>query len=978
VELVGRTGEIGEIERAVAAAREGEMRALAVVGEAGIGKSALLDASAAAAERAGMLVLRGRAAEHEREVPFGLVVDALDDHVAGLHPSRLAAVGPELGVVLPAAGDGTAPPPAGATERFRLHRGLRSLLELLGRERPLALLLDDLHWADEASAELVLHLLRRPPRVGFLLVLGMRPGSVAEPVRDAGRRSEGWLELRPEPLDREAALALLPDDLDPALRDRLLGTAAGNPFFLEQLARHGGAEVPETLAAAVRGELAPLAQATRELAEGAAIAGDPFELDVAVAAAGARDGTAIDDLVAAGIVRAEGGRRFRFRHPLVHRAIADSVPPGRRLEAHERAAAALAAAGAAPAVRAHHVAEFARPGDEESVALLLAAAAGAERTAPRTAARWFAAALALLPHDDTGRRAEIVGPMAAALAAAGDLAGSRAAIAQGIDALGPDRTEERAALTSVAATVEVLLGQFDAAEARLVAGLADAPAPQRTRLLLQRGGVAFFRGEVADVLDWAERAEAELGPDAPPSLRASTASQLGFGLALRGEGGGAERVLEGARILAEDDDSEPAQRVESFWTVGGNLSQLERYAAAVTVLERGLRLARETHQEHLLGHLQVLLAMAKLPLLRLDEALEHATAAEEIARLQTRAFDLGFALAVKARVLAARGDAVAAERAAVESDGLVPDPPAAVARSILAHNAVVRLGDDPERLLAELERIAGRDLELLNPSVRASIAVAATRAAIALDRLEDAERSARAGSGAIRDGEPPVSAMRARRAEAELALARAVAAAAGAGAAAEGAASEVAEETAADRRMADARAREVAASRRAAAADSGGDAFGTASAAAIAEEVIAAARAGGVLQEELEASFLRARALLADDRRDDALEALQGLAAAAADVGALALRDAAARELRRAGGRLSGRARRGGGNGELTTREREIAELVAGGRSNKQVAAALFVSEKTVERNLSAIYARLGIRSRVELPRALDEVGGGE
>jgi DNA-binding CsgD family transcriptional regulator len=335
----------------------------------------------------------------------------------------------------------------------------------------------------------------------------------------------------------------------------------------------------------------------------------------------------------------------------------------------------------------------------------------------------------------------------------------------------------------------------------------------------------------------------------------------------------------------------------------------------------------------------VLLAMAKLPLLRLDEALEHATAAEEIARLQTRAFDLGFALAVKARVLAARGDAVAAERAAVESDGLVPDPTAAVARSILAHNAVVRLGDDPERLLAELARIAGPDLELLNPSVRASIAVAATRAAIALDRLEDAERSARAGTGAIRDGEPPVSAMRARRAEAELALARDAAGATG--------------------------------------AEAGEGAVGAASAAAIAEEVIAAARAGGVLQEELEATFLCARALLAEARRDEALETLQGLVTTAADLGALALRDAAARELRRAGGRVSGRVRRSG-DGELTPREREIAELVAGGRSNKQVAAALFISEKTVERNLSAIYARLGIRSRVELPRALDEVDASE
>ena len=927
MELVGRGTEIGEIERAVEAARGGEMRALAVVGEAGIGKSALLDAAAVAAERAGMLVLRGRAAEHEREVPFGLAVDALDDHVAGLHPSRLAAVGPELGAVLPAAGE--AGPPvaeAGAAERFRHHRGLRSLLELLGRECPVALLLDDLHWADEASAELVLHLLRRPPRVGFLLAVAMRPGPVAERVHDAGRRGESWLELRPGPLDRETALALLPDGLDPDLRERLLGTADGNPLFLEQLARHGGgAEVPETVAAAVRGELTPLSDAARELAEGAAIAGDPFDLDVAVAAAGGAGGAAIDELVAAGLVHGEGGRRFRFRHPLVHRAIADSVPPGRRLEAHERAAAALAAAGAAPALRAHHVAEFARPGDEAAVALLLRAAGDAEWTAPRTAAGWYTAALTLLPHDDAERRAEIVGPLAAALAAAGDLAGSRAAIEEGIGVLGPDQAEQRAALTSVAATVEVLLGQFDAAESRLAAGLEDADGAQRPRLLLQRGGVAFFTGDVGEVLDWARRAEEELGADGPPSLRAAANAQRGFGLALRGEGGG-ELLLAAAEILEESDESEPAQRGEAFWTVGGNLGQIERFATAATVLERGLRLARETHQEHLLGHLHVLLAMSQLPLLRLDDAHEHASAAEEIARLQTRAFDLGFALSVKARVLSARGDAVAAERAAFESDELVGEPIAPVARSILAHNAVVRLADDPERLLAELERIAGRDLDGLNQLARAAIAVATTRAAIALDRLGDAERLAGAAAGVVRDGEPPVSDLRARRAEAELSLARGEA----------GAAAEAAE-----------------------------------GAAATAAKI-------GVRQEELEAGFLRARALLADDEREAGLEALQALAATAAETGALGLHDAAARELRRAGARVSSRARRGGESGELTAREREIAELVVGGRSNKQVAAALFVSEKTVERHLSAIYARLGIRSRVELPRALDEARGSE
>lgn len=926
MELVGRSTEIDEIERAVSAAQAGEMRALALVGEAGIGKSALLDATAATAERAGMLVLQGRAAEHEREVPFALVVDALDDHVAGLHPTRLEAVGPELGAVLPAAGEAAAPAAeAGAAERFRHHRALRSLLELLGRERPLALLLDDLHWADEASSELVLHLLRRPPRVGFLLALATRPGPAAEPVRNAGRRSEGWLELRPGPLEREAALALLPAGLDPDRRERLLGTAAGNPLFLGQLARHDAqGQVPETVTAAVRGELSPLSDAARELAEGAAIAGDPFDLDVAVAASRTASSAAIDELVAAGLVHGEGGRRFSFRHPLVHRAIADSVPPGRRLEAHEHAAAALAAVGAAPALRAHHVAEFARPGDEGAVALLLEAAGDAERTAPRTAAGWYRAALALLPHDDAERRAQIVGPMAAALAAAGDLAGSRAAIEEGIGMLRPDQAEERAALISVAATVEVLLGQFAAAESRLVAGLENAPAAQRSRLLVQRAGVAFLTGDVGDVLAWAQRAEEELDADGAPSLRAAIEAQRGFGLALRGEAGAAELLLGAAGILEESDESEPAQRVEAFWIAGGNLGQVERFTAATTVLEQGLRLARETHQEHLLGHLHVLLAMSQVPLLRLDDALEHATAAEEIARLQSRAFDLGFALAVKARVLSTRGDAVGAERAAFESDELVGEPVAPVTRSILAHNAVVRLSNDPERLLAELERIAGRDLERLNMLARAGIAVAAARAAVALDRLGDGGRLAGAAAATVRDGEPPVSALRARRAEAELSLARGEA----------GAAAKAAEGAAAD------------------------------------------AAAAGIRQEELEAGFLRARALIAADQRDAGLEVLQGLAVAAAETGALALHDAAARELRRAGARVSSRARRGGESGELTAREREIAELVAGGHSNKQVGAALFVSEKTVERHLSAIYARLGIRSRVELPRALDEARG--
>src|SRR4051794_36490018 len=99
MELSGREQELETIEGAVGAVAAGESRAVGILGEAGIGKSALVEAAATAAEAAGLQVLAGRAAEHEHDVPFSLVVDALDERVAAMNPSRVAAAGPELGEV---------------------------------------------------------------------------------------------------------------------------------------------------------------------------------------------------------------------------------------------------------------------------------------------------------------------------------------------------------------------------------------------------------------------------------------------------------------------------------------------------------------------------------------------------------------------------------------------------------------------------------------------------------------------------------------------------------------------------------------------------------------------------------------------------------------------------------------------------------------------------------------------------------------
>jgi DNA-binding NarL/FixJ family response regulator len=149
---------------------------------------------------------------------------------------------------------------------------------------------------------------------------------------------------------------------------------------------------------------------------------------------------------------------------------------------------------------------------------------------------------------------------------------------------------------------------------------------------------------------------------------------------------------------------------------------------------------------------------------------------------------------------------------------------------------------------------------------------------------------------------------------------------------------------------------------------------------AAAEVALAAADRAAELElvsDEVEVRITAGRALAAAGRRDDAVAALQAAAAKAARGGARLWTDAAGRELRRLGARLSAGTARAGSTGEgldgLTEREQEIAALVADGMSNKQVASAIYLSEKTVENHLSKIFAKVGVRSRVELTKVITE-----
>ena len=274
-----------------------------------------------------------------------------------------------------------------ADERYRSHRAIRRLLELLAADRPLLLALDHLHCSDDASIELIAALLRRSPDAPILFALAFRP-SQAPSRLSAALAVPSVRRIKLGELSEDQARELL-GDLEPRAVAAIYGHGGGNPFYLEQLARagedawrpaapggNGGRTgVPAAVAASLAEELASLSETQRAFLDAAAVAGDPFEPDLAAAIAELSEPAALaalDALLALDLVRPTSvPRRFVFRHPLVRRAVVESTPGGWRLAAHARAAAALTARGAEAAECAHHVEQSASPGDEDAIALLL-------------------------------------------------------------------------------------------------------------------------------------------------------------------------------------------------------------------------------------------------------------------------------------------------------------------------------------------------------------------------------------------------------------------------------------------------------------------------------------------------------------------------------------------------------------------------------------------------------------------------------
>jgi predicted ATPase len=489
-DLLGRVPEVSVLERALEMARLGDPQFVVVSGEAGIGKSRLLAQLAQTARTGGWLVLTGRAAEFEGDLPFGALVDAFDAYLRTLDSRDLERLAVDrlgaLAAVFPALADlgDAVDVPVTSAERFRAHRAVGELIERLAARQPVLVVVDDLHWADSASLEVAAHLVRRPPQAPVMVALGARSGRArASSYRSISdiQRSEAVVTLELGPLDRSAVAQIVAVD-DPLALDRLHRLSGGNPFYALQLARSDpqavgarlGADddVPRAVMDSITSELDLLSADARSVAVGAAVVGDPFDLDLTVAASGLPESQVfdgLDELSVREIIKPAGlPRRFQFRHPLVRNAIYQSSLPGSRLACHRRIVEALSGRGASPLELARHVEHSAWDGDLAAIELLERAGRDVAAQAPASASRWFATALSILPASEgPDRRVGLLQALAMAKAGLGDLAGRLDALRDSLAIVRRDDTRTRTALTLACADQERLLGRPELAETRL-------------------------------------------------------------------------------------------------------------------------------------------------------------------------------------------------------------------------------------------------------------------------------------------------------------------------------------------------------------------------------------------------------------------------------------------------------------------------------------------------------------------------------
>jgi tetratricopeptide (TPR) repeat protein len=368
--FVGRIRELGELERTLAATRAGNGATVLLAGEAGIGKTRLASEVGERARDAGFEVLLGRSIDLVgTELPYQPFVEAL--RPLG-EPQRVDRHKPH--------------------SQLRVLENTLALLTERAAAAPVLLVLEDLHWADVSTLDLVVFLAHNLDDRPVLVLATYRadePSSAERMGRlaDGVRRSGSALVLDLGPLERDELTALLAAhgeaSLPPAVADTIVARSEGNPFFAEELlaaAGEVGGELPGGLRDLLLRRVAHLDDPTRGVLRLAAATGRDVGYPLLQAVAGmpeARMRESLRQAVEHGILVADQATgTFRFRHALLAEAIYSTLMPGEREELHARLADALARDGAAAAELAPHWAAAGR--SSEALAASVDAARQAE------------------------------------------------------------------------------------------------------------------------------------------------------------------------------------------------------------------------------------------------------------------------------------------------------------------------------------------------------------------------------------------------------------------------------------------------------------------------------------------------------------------------------------------------------------------------------------------------------------------------
>jgi DNA-binding NarL/FixJ family response regulator/tetratricopeptide (TPR) repeat protein len=929
--LVGRGSALESLARVVEATRDGEFQFLAVVGEPGAGKTRLLAELVALAGGQGLTTLCGRAAEFEQIMPFSALVDALDDHLESRRAEIVERLGPAqqalLATIFPALDDVPGPgehPDRSGMARLRLYRALRQLLDELAGPTGLALILDDVHWADPGSAEFLDHLVRHPPRGRVLVAIAYRP-TQAPPRVAALVHAVGGQQVAVGPLGPDEVAEFLGPGVTRARGRALYEASGGNPFYLEALARMERLDIPElpvSVRAVLQLELENLPPGSLRVAQAAATAADEFHpARVAVAAEVDEAATlaALDDLVARDIVRPASAGRFRFRHPLVRQAAYEHAEAGWRLGAHARLAAHLADENAPATVQAHHVERSGSFGDRRAVATLVAAAREVVAQAPETSAHWLRKALELLPVEPATleQRLELLMELSWALGVSGRLTESRDTARELLGLLPAGQHARRARAARICALMERQLDRPHEARALLLDELNRMPNPRALAALPLR--VRLVAESLLRVDYRAAQAVLDLMPDSgegwEPGLAVAVAAMRPMAAHAAGRTANAVRTADAAaRLVEASPDGHLVDWLDAVVWLCWADSFMGRYALALGHFDRAVGLARASGQAYVLTNLLAGKARTLIAVGRLPEALETVEESVDIARLLRSGQQLVFGLTQLCLAQSRSGDHDAALRTGEEAVTTV-----AGSREVwdyLARNArgvaLVAARRTDEGVGALVRSCTDLDEPKLDRATLVATYELLAQTESARGRGAEAAAWAERAAGLDDPGLPVFSGL--------VTLARAHVARPGNPAAAAALAEEAADRLRTGLRRVDA-----------------GRALLTA----------------GLAHESA------GHGDLARERLREAVEVFR-------ECGAGALEAQVIRELRRLGVRVAtpAQAGRGGGSYGLSPRELEVAKLVTRGLTNQKIAGELFLSVRTVETHLSRVFTKLGVTSR--------------